>query len=287
MAALSERCLGNSHFRDALIEQQRARLAHIEMDRVTQYDSTKAEHVGLLKEMWGFVFPDTKYPGDKGEHWEKLGFQGKDPATDLRGAGLMGLKNLHYMAELYPETLRKICAEQAGKTVEEAYYPVATAGINVSHLLHDKLFKNCNEVMPFLFEQSYAFEEVYCATMKLVDVVFHRIHSTYMEFTSKVVPAVKSHLDKVLASKPATVDLVRELLEADEQELQRRLGQRTEEKSTSSKDLTSSSSAIGVTPIDGDERFELKASPEGFQKKKKKKKDLGGKSSYGLFLLKI
>jgi hypothetical protein len=45
-----------------------------------------------------------------------------------------------------------------GKSVEEAYYPVATAGINVSHLLHEKLFKHCDAVMPFLFEQTYAFE---------------------------------------------------------------------------------------------------------------------------------
>jgi hypothetical protein len=56
--------------------------------------------------------------------------------------------------------------------------------------------------------------------MKLVDATFHRIHSSYMEFTSKVVPAVKLHLDKVLASKPASVDLIRELLESDDQELQ-------------------------------------------------------------------
>jgi hypothetical protein len=47
------------------------------------------------------------YPGHMGPLWEKLGFQGKDPATDLRGAGLMGLKNLHYMAECYPDVLSR------------------------------------------------------------------------------------------------------------------------------------------------------------------------------------
>jgi hypothetical protein len=40
----------------------------------------------------------------------------------------------------------------------------------------------------------------------------------------KVVPAVKSHLDKVLSTKPQSVDLIKELLlETDEQELQRRI----------------------------------------------------------------
>jgi len=26
-----------------------------------------------------------------GSHWERIGFQGNDPATDLRGVGLLGL----------------------------------------------------------------------------------------------------------------------------------------------------------------------------------------------------
>lgn len=75
-------------------------------------------------------------------------------------------------------------------TRADAYYPVATAGINVSALLHERLYK-ATEVFPFVFDQAYAFEEIYCATMKLVDTVFHKVNSTYMEFTAKVVPAVK------------------------------------------------------------------------------------------------
>ena len=285
MTAIVSRCLSNAHFREPLIVQQRARLKHIEADRTTQYDGTKKEHVGLLREMWGFVFPDVAYPGDKGDHWDKLGFQGKDPATDLRGAGLMGLKNLHYMAELYPAVLRKICAEQAGKSVDQPYYPVATAGINVSALLHEKLYKS-NVVLPFLFDHSYPFEEIYCATMKLVDSVFHKMNSTYMEFTSKVMVAVKLHLDKVLATKPATVDLIKELLEADEQELQVRMSESGGKVVSGSTPpsaaasvavpeggratLTSSSPAVAaVAPpgqtSDGDV-FELKASAEDLKK---------------------
>jgi hypothetical protein len=244
LAAISERYLHVHHFKDPLVKQQRLRLQHIERDRVTQYDGKKPEHVGLLKQMWAFVFPDVTYPGDKGEHWDKLGFQGKDPATDLRGAGLMGLKNLHYMAEFYPEFLRKICAEQAGKSVEEPYYPVATAGINVSALLHEKLFKS-DEVFAFLFDQSYAFEEIYCATMKLTDATFHRMNSTYMEFTSKVVVSVKAHFDLVLAAKPPTVDLMKELLEADEQELRARNASSNSSDSSS----TGSRSNTGTTQI--------------------------------------
>ena len=277
LTCVAERCLHVSHFRDPLIVQQRLRLRHIEVDRTTQYDPKQPKHVALLKQMWNFVFPDSAYPGDKGEHWDKLGFQGKDPATDLRGAGLMGLKNLHYMAEFYPETLRKVCAEQAGKSVEEAYYPVATAGINVSALLHEKLYKS-KQVLPFLFDQVYAFEEIYCATMKVVDATFHRVNSTYMEFTSMVVPAVKSHLDKVLATNPGTLDLIKELLESDDQELNRRMDMAaqpvnavvtgTSGSASSSKNASSSSmpSAVTASKTPDDNDFELKATPSDLKR---------------------
>lgn len=75
--AVVKRCLPSNHFREPLIRQQRIRIAHVEKDRGTQYEGSKPEHVGLLKEMWGFVLPDVPYPGDKGEHWDRLGFQGK------------------------------------------------------------------------------------------------------------------------------------------------------------------------------------------------------------------
>lgn len=32
-----------------------------------------------------------------GPHWAALGFQGDDPATDLRGAGVLGLLQLLYL----------------------------------------------------------------------------------------------------------------------------------------------------------------------------------------------
>lgn len=265
LKAINARCLFVASFRDALVAQQRARLQHIENDRTTNFDAQNPKHVGMLKEMWGFVFPDEPYPGDKGPHWEQLGFQGKDPSSDLRGAGLMGLANLHYMAETYPEVLRKICAEQAGKTVDEPYYPVATAGINVSHLLHEKLYKS-PEVLPFIFDQSYAFEEIYCATMKLVDATFHKVHSTYMEFTAKVVPAVKAHLDKVLATKPQTVDVIRELLlESDEQELQQRL--EAAMRSAARQGIPGAAMQQGPSLAgSGEEVFVLKASSEDTKK---------------------
>lgn len=37
--------------------------------------------------------------GRYGPHWAALGFQGDDPATDLRGAGVLGLLQLLYLQQ--------------------------------------------------------------------------------------------------------------------------------------------------------------------------------------------
>ena len=51
--------------------------------------SNTVEEMSLLKEVW------TKITHKKfqryGEHWNEIGFQGRDPATDLRAAGVLSL----------------------------------------------------------------------------------------------------------------------------------------------------------------------------------------------------
>ncbi|XP_073478294.1 ELMO domain-containing protein 3 [Aquarana catesbeiana] len=67
-------------------------------------DSSQQVHVRVLqtiyKKMTGARFDCPLY----GSHWEQLGFQGMDPGTDLRAAGLLGLMHLLYMV-MEPKTL--------------------------------------------------------------------------------------------------------------------------------------------------------------------------------------
>jgi len=81
-----------------------------------------------------------------------------------------------------------------------------------------------------------------------------------MEFTSKVMPVVKSHLESVMSIQPKSVDLFRELLEADEQELQQRA-----QASSLQMNASSSSSSTSTTTSSSQEKshhaaFKLKAS---------------------------
>ncbi|XP_068130858.1 ELMO domain-containing protein 3 isoform X2 [Hyperolius riggenbachi] len=67
-------------------------------------DSTQQVHIRVLqtiyKKMTGARFDCPLY----GSHWEQLGFQGMDPGTDLRAAGLLGLMHPLYMV-MEPKTL--------------------------------------------------------------------------------------------------------------------------------------------------------------------------------------
>ena len=49
----------------------------------------------MLMSVWQQLRPKRSIKARKSEEWIELGFQAEDPATDFRGAGVLGLINLH------------------------------------------------------------------------------------------------------------------------------------------------------------------------------------------------
>ncbi|XP_006625572.1 ELMO domain-containing protein 3 [Lepisosteus oculatus] len=83
-----------------------------------------------------------------GPHWEALGFQGTDPATDLRGTGFLGLMHTLYLV-MDPETLQ--LARDIYKLSQHTTqnFPFCLMSINITrialHALRDEcLTKECN-----------------------------------------------------------------------------------------------------------------------------------------------
>jgi len=70
----------------------------------------KLEHNNIHEDLMLSIFtnlqPEQPFRGISGSHWEELGFQGSDPRTDVRGAGILGLLHLLYFAEAYPKSSR-------------------------------------------------------------------------------------------------------------------------------------------------------------------------------------
>lgn len=84
-----------------------------------------------------------------GNHWEKIGFQGTDPATDFRGVGLLGLLQLLFFV-LMPETSNLAKEIYKLSLDSHQHFPFAVMGTNVTQislqvLREGLLNKECNQ----------------------------------------------------------------------------------------------------------------------------------------------
>jgi hypothetical protein len=77
--------------------------------------------------------------------WEQIGFQGKNPRTDFRGGGHLGLLCLLYSVDNYPEEFHKLVAVTRD---EEVMWLTAISSINLTHILIIYFFMNDGDVSP-------------------------------------------------------------------------------------------------------------------------------------------
>ena len=61
-----------------------------------KFDTENEEHERLLLSTWQHIYPDSPLVARQTEQWALLGFQGRDPATDFRSSGELGLRALEY-----------------------------------------------------------------------------------------------------------------------------------------------------------------------------------------------
>jgi len=172
------------------------------------YAKDRPEHEALLMKLWSATFPGVTLDTRISEQWKLIGFQGTDPATDFRGMGLLGLQNLLYFAEIYPEIFRKIVTVQAER--KERDYPVAVAGINITQMLYELFLINQEDqpddlIFNVLFDSPKGFEEVYCIAFKILDSTWDEMNASYMDFP-RVIAAVKKQIGDVLITNPTSVD---------------------------------------------------------------------------------
>ena len=69
-------------------------LRTVEGVKSTPYDDTNPEHEAKLMSLWSGLQPDNPLLTRHTKQWQIIGFQGKDPKTDFRGMGMLGLENL-------------------------------------------------------------------------------------------------------------------------------------------------------------------------------------------------
>lgn len=132
----------------------------------------------------------------KGEAWKRWGFQRDDPASDLRAAGRLALRQLVFFLECHPHEATAMAAEQSQRDILVNGYPWAAVGVNVTRLLL-MLFDMAAPMgvqtdwrvarRPYWHllgdgPDSGPFCELYCLAFLVVDKEFNESNGSYLEF---------------------------------------------------------------------------------------------------------
>lgn len=120
---------------------------HDERDRIfciaaSVLENSDQIHVRSLQTIYrsltGSRFDCPRY----GNHWEEIGFQGRDPATDLRGVGLLGLLHLVYLLR---DAKRQVLASEIYKLSlhPTQNFPFCVMSINLTRIALQALREGC------------------------------------------------------------------------------------------------------------------------------------------------
>eukprot|EP01117_Protostelium_nocturnum_P007021 TRINITY_DN2516_c0_g1_i1.p1 TRINITY_DN2516_c0_g1~~TRINITY_DN2516_c0_g1_i1.p1 ORF type:complete len:1132 (+),score=311.74 TRINITY_DN2516_c0_g1_i1:205-3600(+) len=169
-------------------------------------------HIRLLHQLWGNMMPGRSFPGISSEQWKEVGFQGKNPTTDFRALGLLGLIHLIYFTGNYSTVARDMFKRQNEKAVE-FQYPFSASSINISSKvleIFSKIFKE-DEVTPhILLSGSNALQEIYSISFEALGKKWEQMNAQYMQFNA-VCKIVVSSVEEALSKKPKSIDQFKKL----------------------------------------------------------------------------
>ena len=110
------------------------------------YQSDIAEYEAIVKTIYKKLM-DTKICPDVGSHWQNIGFQRVDPATDIRGSGMLGILQIVAMLDEYPKSMKAILEHSQDSQYE---FPLVCKMLDVTVMCLDrlrsgKLYPWCNQ----------------------------------------------------------------------------------------------------------------------------------------------
>ncbi|KAK3783684.1 hypothetical protein RRG08_025308 [Elysia crispata] len=132
--------------------------------RKTKFSSDNEDHEEKLTKLWHLYNADgAVLPSRVGHHWTEIGFQGDDPATDFRGMGLLGLEQLIFFAEIYPQQALNVLSQSRHP---QFGFSFAIVGINMTEMCVTLLNKRQFRSYIYSFEKPDPgltdFHRIYC-----------------------------------------------------------------------------------------------------------------------------
>ncbi|KAK9090128.1 hypothetical protein Sjap_023305 [Stephania japonica] len=168
---------------------QGERLQRLKNRMKVHFDASRLDHQGALKVLWSASYPGQVLNGLISEQWKEMGWQGKDPSTDFRGAGFIALENLLFFAKTFTTSFQQLLNKQGGKRATWEY-PLAVAGVNITFMIMQMLDLDASNPRSFvrpvfiqmLSESEWAFDLLYCVAFVVMDKQWLDRNATYMEF---------------------------------------------------------------------------------------------------------
>ncbi|KAG6766298.1 hypothetical protein POTOM_030372 [Populus tomentosa] len=158
-----------------------------------------------LRALWSATYPDQELNGLISDQWKEMGWQGRDPSTDFRGAGFISLENLLFFAKTFSTSFQHLLKKQGGK--RSAWeYPFAVAGVNITFMIMQMLDLDALKTrrtfvrsvfLQMLSENEWAFDLLYCVAFVVMDKQWLERNATYMEFND-ILKSTRAQVEREL-----------------------------------------------------------------------------------------
>ncbi|XP_023541043.1 ELMO domain-containing protein C-like isoform X2 [Cucurbita pepo subsp. pepo] len=183
---------------------QEDRLRRLKQRMKVYFDGSRIDHQEALRALWYAAYPDQELQALVSDQWKEMGWQGRDPSTDFRGAGFISLENLLFFAKTFSTSFQRLLRKQGGKPAVWEY-PFAVAGVNITFMLMQMLDLDVSKPRTFirsvflqmLSENEWAFDLLYCVAFVVMDKQWLERNATYMEFND-VLKSTRAQLEKEL-----------------------------------------------------------------------------------------
>ncbi|XXG78505.1 hypothetical protein AAC387_Pa08g2440 [Persea americana] len=194
------------HICSNLTPLQEERLRRLKHRMKVYFDASRSDHQGALRALWTATYPNRELDGLISEQWKEMGWQGRDPTTDFRGAGFISLENLLFFAKTFTISFQRLLNKQGGKRATWEY-PFAVAGVNITFMIMQMLDLHSSKRRTFvrsvfiqmLSENEWTFDLLYCVAFMVMDKQWLEKNASYMEFND-ILKSTRAQLEKELLS---------------------------------------------------------------------------------------
>ncbi|XP_043979779.1 engulfment and cell motility protein 3 [Gambusia affinis] len=155
------------------------------------------------------------------KEFKKLGFSNNsNPGQDLvrTPPGLLALDTMFYFATRYPDAYSRFVLENSSRE-DKHECPFARSSIQLTLILCEILrigdapSETGSSFHPIFFSQDRLLEELFCVCIQLLNKTWKEMRATQEDF-DKVMQVVKEQITRTLASKPTSLELFKNKVNA-------------------------------------------------------------------------